>query len=57
MKKVIDKIIKDKYKQGFITKVKSETFKPGLSEDVIRELSYIKEEPQGGLVRASMDEH
>ena len=34
------------YKEGFYTDIESETFAPGLNEDVIRALSAIKEEPE-----------
>jgi len=38
MKNIIDKIIKNKYEPGFVTEVKSETFKPGLNENVIKNI-------------------
>jgi len=45
MKKIIENIIKSDYQPGFVTKIKSDTFKPGLNQNVIKEISYIKEEP------------
>ncbi|MEO5963519.1 MAG: Fe-S cluster assembly protein SufB, partial [Thermomonas sp.] len=35
-----------KYDAGFITNIESESLPPGLSEDIIRALSAIKEEPE-----------
>jgi Fe-S cluster assembly protein SufB len=46
MKEIIEKIIKNKYEPGFITKIKSDTFKPGLNENIVKELSYLKSEPE-----------
>jgi len=34
------------YKEGFVTDIESDTFEPGLNEDVIRRLSAIKGEPE-----------
>ncbi len=42
----IDGFVQREYKEGFITEIESETFDPGLDEDVIRELSAIKNEPE-----------
>ncbi len=42
----INKIIGDRYKYGFTTDVESESFPPGLNEDVITALSKKKEEPE-----------
>jgi Fe-S cluster assembly protein SufB len=39
-------LLKSEYKHGFVTEVESERLPPGLSEDVVREISRIKEEPQ-----------
>ncbi|MGI9014253.1 MAG: Fe-S cluster assembly protein SufB [Phycisphaerales bacterium] len=33
------------YSEGFITEIESDTFEPGLSEDIVRRLSAIKNEP------------
>jgi Fe-S cluster assembly protein SufB len=43
--KEIENLIGQEYKQGFVTVVETETFPPGLDEDVIRRLSKIKNEP------------
>ena len=43
--KEIENLIGQEYKQGFVTEVETETFPPGLDEDVIRRLSKIKNEP------------
>jgi len=37
---------KREYDAGFVTDIESDTFPPGLNEDVIRQLSAIKDEPQ-----------
>ena len=42
----INKLIGDRYKYGFTTDVESESFPPGLNEDVITALSKKKEEPE-----------
>ncbi|MGM0680388.1 MAG: Fe-S cluster assembly protein SufB, partial [Pseudomonadota bacterium] len=42
----VDELIKRGYEHGFITEIESDTFPPGLSEDVIRALSAKKNEPQ-----------
>jgi len=44
--KEVDKIIESDYEHGFVTEIESDTFPPGLSEDVIRKLSAKKEEPE-----------
>ena len=44
--KEIEKLIGRDYKQGFITQLETESFPPGLDEDVIRKLSLIKKEPE-----------
>ncbi|MHA7841609.1 MAG: Fe-S cluster assembly protein SufB [Gammaproteobacteria bacterium] len=41
----LKKIIQQDYEHGFVTEIHSETFAPGLNEDVIRRLSAIKKEP------------
>ena len=35
----INELIEDRYKYGFTTDVESESFQPGLNEDIIRALS------------------
>ncbi len=42
----IEELANREYKYGFVTEIDSDTFKPGLSEDVIRALSEKKEEPE-----------
>jgi len=42
----IEKVIGQKYKEGFVTDIEVETFEPGLNEDVIARLSAIKGEPE-----------
>jgi len=41
----LDTFLDREYTAGFVTEIESETFAPGLSEDVIRRLSAIKQEP------------
>ncbi len=42
----IDELIDREYKAGFVTNIESETFPPGLNEDVIRAISAKKNEPE-----------
>jgi len=42
----INNLIGQEYKQGFITEVDAHTFLPGLNEDIIAQLSKVKNEPQ-----------
>ncbi|GJL81131.1 MAG: Fe-S cluster assembly protein SufB [marine bacterium B5-7] len=42
----LDALVRREYKEGFITDIESDTFPPGLDEDVIRALSAKKGEPQ-----------
>ncbi|MEM0952704.1 MAG: Fe-S cluster assembly protein SufB, partial [Pseudomonadota bacterium] len=42
----IDKAITREYAAGFTTMIESETFPPGLNEDVVRALSAKKNEPE-----------
>lgn len=39
-------LVKREYKEGFITDIESDTFEPGLNEDVIRRISARKNEPE-----------
>ncbi|GHA18440.1 Fe-S cluster assembly protein SufB [Arenicella chitinivorans] len=39
-------LVKREYKEGFITDIESDTFEPGLNEDVIRRISERKNEPE-----------
>jgi Fe-S cluster assembly protein SufB len=42
----VEHFVQKKYKHGFVTDIESETFPPGLNEDVIRWISARKEEPE-----------
>ena len=42
----IDRLVDQDYKYGFITDIESDTLPPGLNEDVIREISARKDEPE-----------
>ncbi len=42
----IEKLIGQKYKQGFVTDMDSESFPPGLNEDIVRAISKKKDEPE-----------
>jgi Fe-S cluster assembly protein SufB len=42
----IKKVLAQDYQHGFVTDIESDTFAPGLNEDVIRRLSKIKNEPE-----------
>ncbi|MSP53206.1 MAG: Fe-S cluster assembly protein SufB [Gammaproteobacteria bacterium] len=42
----IKKVLAQDYQHGFVTDIESDTFAPGLNEDVIRRLSAIKNEPE-----------
>jgi Fe-S cluster assembly protein SufB len=44
--KSVKDLIKSEYKQGFVTNIESDTFEPGLNEDVIRRISAKKNEPE-----------
>jgi Fe-S cluster assembly protein SufB len=41
----IESLIGQEYKQGFVTDLETESFAPGLNEEVVRKLSAIKKEP------------
>ena len=43
---ILEKWADREYKEGFVSNVEADTFEPGLSEDVVRRLSAIKNEPQ-----------
>ena len=43
--KIEDKLNKE-YSAGFVTNVESETFEPGINEEIVTRLSKIKKEPQ-----------
>jgi len=42
----IENLIRQEYKQGFVTELEVDTFPPGLDEEVIRKLSKVKNEPE-----------
>ena len=42
----VEELAKQEYKYGFVTDVEQETIPKGLSEDVIRQISAIKQEPE-----------
>ncbi len=42
----LKELVKREYKEGFVTDIESETFEPGLDEDVIRRISAKKGEPE-----------
>ena len=44
--KEVKELIKREYEHGFVTEIETDTFEPGLNEDVIRRLSEIKQEPE-----------
>ncbi|RMA78775.1 Fe-S cluster assembly protein SufB [Umboniibacter marinipuniceus] len=46
MTEQIDQAIQREYEAGFVTDVETETFEPGLNEDVIRRISAMKNEPE-----------
>lgn len=45
MTEQIDKALEREYEAGFVSDVESETFEPGLNEDIIRRISAMKGEP------------
>lgn len=42
----IDKALEREYEAGFVSDIESDTFEPGLDEDVVRRISAMKNEPQ-----------
>ena len=46
MTEQIDKALDREYEAGFVSDIESETFAPGLDEDVIRRISAMKNEPE-----------
>lgn len=44
--KDLKELVKREYKEGFVTDIESETFAPGLDEDVVRRISAKKNEPE-----------
>ena len=43
---VLEQFANREYEHGFVSDVEADTFEPGLSEEVVRRLSALKEEPQ-----------
>ncbi len=46
MTEQIDKALAREYEAGFVSDIESDTFEPGLNEDIIRRISGMKEEPE-----------
>ncbi|MCZ2723116.1 Fe-S cluster assembly protein SufB [Marinomonas sp. 15G1-11] len=46
MTEQIDKALEREYEAGFVSDIESETFEPGLNEDIIRRISAMKNEPE-----------
>lgn len=46
MTEQIDKALQREYEAGFVSNIESDTFEPGLSEDIIRRISAMKQEPE-----------
>ncbi len=46
MTEQIDKALEREYEAGFVSDIESETFEPGLNEDIIRRISSMKNEPE-----------
>jgi len=42
----IDRVLEREYEAGFVSDVESDTFEPGLNEDIIRRISTMKNEPE-----------
>jgi Fe-S cluster assembly protein SufB len=42
----VNELVKREYEHGFVTEIESDTFEPGLNEDVIARLSGLKKEPE-----------
>ncbi|GAB3109231.1 Fe-S cluster assembly protein SufB [Aestuariicella hydrocarbonica] len=46
MTEQIEKALQREYEAGFVSDIESDTFEPGLNEDIIRRISAMKEEPE-----------
>ncbi|NIB43944.1 Fe-S cluster assembly protein SufB [Pseudomaricurvus alkylphenolicus] len=46
MTEQIDKALQREYEAGFVSDIESDTFEPGLNEDIIRRISSMKQEPE-----------
>lgn len=44
--KYLKQVVNKNYEYGFVTAIESDTFAPGLSEDVVRKISQLKNEPE-----------
>ena len=44
--KSFDELTDKEYKYGFVTDIESDSLPPGLSEEIVREISRRKEEPE-----------
>ena len=44
--KDLRELVKREYKEGFVTDIESDTFEPGLNEDIVRRISAKKNEPE-----------
>ena len=44
--KDLKELVKREYKEGFVTDIESDTFEPGLNEDIVRRISAKKNEPE-----------
>ena len=44
--KELKELVKREYKEGFVTDIESDTFEPGLNEDIVRRISAKKGEPE-----------
>jgi Fe-S cluster assembly protein SufB len=44
--KYINQVVNKNYEYGFVTSIESDALPPGLSEDVVREISRRKNEPE-----------
>jgi len=42
----LKELVKREYKEGFVTDIESDTFEPGLNEDIVRRISAKKGEPE-----------
>lgn len=43
---ILEKFANREYKEGFVTEIETDSFEPGLNEDVVRRISAIKGEPE-----------
>ena len=50
----LDSLVNRRYEHGFVTDIETETFPPGLDEDVVRAISARKNEPPFMLDRKEL---